>query len=829
MNDLAAPPLERTAARVRVRGLVQGVGFRPFVYRLATELALDGCVRNDGEGVEIDVAGSRAAIDALVERLEREAPPLARVQRIESQPLAGVSQRGFAIVASRHGRVATGITPDAAVCRDCLAELFDPADRRHRYAFSNCTHCGPRFTITRALPYDRPQTSMARFAQCPACRREYEAPLDRRFHAQPNACPDCGPRLWLAGAGGEPIDCDDPIAAAAARLARGEIVAVKGLGGFHLACDARNAHAVARLRRRKHRDEKPFAIMAANAASLAAVAEVDAQSAALLASLATPIVLLPKTPACDEQLAGVAPGLAEIGAMLPATPLHWLLFHEAAGRPAGIDWTAQPQPLLLVMTSANPGGEPLVIDNAEAAARLGGLADAFVMHDREIVVRCDDSVLRPSSVERPASSVAGEANDAPPLAARVSTFDVGRSALAARRSTLDPRRLTLDPVFIRRARGYTPAPIELPRAGPPVLAVGGYLKSTACLTRDDGRGAQAFLSQHIGDLDNAASCEALEAAVVHLQTVLELAPQAVAHDLHPDFFSTRLALRLAAELGVPAIGVQHHHAHIAAICAEHGVTAPVLGLALDGVGHGEDDGFATGNIWGGELLRVDAGGYARLGHLRPLPLPGGDRAAREPWRMAAAALYLLGRGGELGARFAAQPAAPIVADLLARRLHSPLTTSAGRWFDAAAGLLGLRDVMAYEGQAAMLLEAAARAHGAVPADRSLYRIDGAMLDLLPLASRLADERDAGRGAALFHATLAAALADWVRQAAADTGLATVALGGGVFLNRILSQQLAQRLADCGLTVLQARQAPVNDGGLALGQSWAAMQRLEQGT
>jgi hydrogenase maturation protein HypF len=816
MNDLAAPPLERTAARVRVRGLVQGVGFRPFVYRLATELALDGCVRNDGEGVEIDVAGCRAAIDALVERLEREAPPLARVQRIESQPLAGVSQRGFAIVASRHGRVATGITPDAAVCRDCLAEVFDPADRRHRYAFINCTHCGPRFTITRALPYDRPQTSMARFAQCPACRREYEAPLDRRFHAQPNACPDCGPRLWLAGAGGEPIDCDDPIAAAVARLARGEIVAVKGLGGFHLACDARNAAAVARLRRRKHRDEKPFAIMAANAASLAAVAEVDAQSAALLASLATPIVLLPKAPACDEQLAGVAPGLAEIGAMLPATPLHWLLFHEAAGRPAGIDWTAQPQPLLLVMTSANPGGEPLVIDNAEAAARLGGLADAFVMHDREIVVRCDDSVVR---IQDSGFGIRG-------FGIRDSGFRIQGAGAAV---APNPESRIPNPVFIRRARGYTPAPIELPRAGPPVLAVGGYLKNAACLTRNDGRGAQAFLSQHIGDLDNAASCEALEAAVVHLQTVLELAPQAVAHDLHPDFFSTRLALRLAAELGVPAIGVQHHHAHIAAICAEHGVTAPVLGLALDGVGHGEDDGFTTGNIWGGELLRVDAGGYARLGHLRPLPLPGGDRAAREPWRMAAAALHLLGRGGELGARFAAQPAAPIVADLLARRLHSPLTTSAGRWFDAAAGLLGLRDVMAYEGQAAMLLEAAARAHGAVSADRALYRIDGAMLDLLPLAGRLADERDAGRGAALFHATLAAALADWVRQAAADTGLATVALGGGVFLNRILSQQLVQRLTACGLTVLQARQAPVNDGGLALGQAWAAMQRLEQGT
>jgi hydrogenase maturation protein HypF len=806
MNELAAPALERAAARVRVRGLVQGVGFRPFVYRLATELALDGCVRNDGEGVEIDVTGSRAAIDALIERLRRDAPPLARVMQIEAQPLVGFPAPGFAIVESQHGVVTTGITPDAATCRDCLAELFDPADRRHRYAFINCTHCGPRFTITRALPYDRPQTSMARFAQCSACQREYDSVSDRRFHAQPNACPVCGPQLWLTAADGTRIDCDDVIAAAMARIGSGEIVALKGLGGFHLVCDARNAAAVARLRERKHRDEKPFAIMAANAASLAEVAAVDADAAALLASVATPIVLLPKRAAGDAQLAGIAPGLAEIGAMLPTTPLHWLLFHEAAGRPAGLEWTARPQSLLLVMTSANPGGEPLVIDNDEAVARLGaaaGLADAFVMHDRDIVVRCDDSVVRRSSVRRPASSVESAAPDA--------------------------RRSTLDPVFVRRARGYTPAPIALPRGGPSVLALGAYLKNAACLTRSDGRGAQAFLSQHIGDLDNAASCEALEGAVAHLQGVLELAPNAIAHDLHPDFFSTRLALRLAADLGVPAIGVQHHHAHIAAICAEHGVDAPVLGLALDGVGHGEDDELATGTVWGGELLRVDGAGCVRLGHLRPLALPGGDRAAREPWRMAAAALHALGRGGEIAARFATQPGAPMVAEMLARNLRSPLTTSAGRWFDAAAGLLGLRAVMAYEGQAAMLLEAAACAHGPVPVDPALVRIDGAMLDLLPLAARLADEPDPGRGAALFHATAAAALAEWVQQAAARTHLTTVALGGGVFLNRILSRAVAEQLAARGLTVLQACQAPVNDGGLALGQAWVAMQRLEQGT
>jgi hydrogenase maturation protein HypF len=779
------------AIRIRVRGLVQGVGYRPFVYRLAHELALDGSVRNDGEGVEIDAAGPRSALDALLARLRSDAPPLARVCRVESAHLTALPAPGFRIEHSVHGAVTTGITPDAAVCTDCLAELFDPADRRHRYPFINCTHCGPRFTITGALPYDRPNTSMARFAQCPACQRQYDDPLDRRFHAQPNACPVCGPRLWLTAADGTRIDCDDVIAATVDRIARGDIVAIKGLGGFQLVCDARNAHAVARLRARKHRDEKPFAVMAANVASILPVAQVSEADAALLALPAAPIVLLPKRARCDEALAGIAPGLGELGVMLPTAPLHWLLFHEAAGRPAGRAWTAQAQPLLLVMTSANPGGEPLVIANDEAVARLGaaaGLADAFVMHDRDILVRCDDSVVRSAP-----SAACGPV-----------------------------------PMFVRRARGYTPAPIGLPASGPSVLALGGFLKNTACLTR----GAEALLSQHIGDLDNAASCEALDGAVAHLHTVLELQPVAVAHDLHPDFFSTQLAQRLAAQLGVPAIGVQHHHAHIAAVCAEHGVTAPVLGLALDGVGHGNDDRFATGRVWGGELLRVDAGDCVRIGHLQPLALPGGDRAAREPWRMAAAVLHALGRHDDIARRFAAQPAAGTVAQMLARDLRTPRTTSAGRWFDAAAGLLGLRAVMAYEGQAAMLLEAAAAAHGEVAVDDALLSAMSASddrLDLLPLAARLADEPDAGRGAALFHAALADALAHWTARAARRHALDTVCLGGGVFLNRLLTQRLDARLRAQGLRVLTAVQAPVNDGGIALGQAWAAMQRLMQGT
>ncbi|MBK9244228.1 MAG: carbamoyltransferase HypF [Burkholderiales bacterium] len=774
---------ERNRQALRVRGRVQGVGFRPFVYRLATDLGLDGWVRNDGEGVLIALAGDEGQLARFGARLAAEAPVLARVDSVEPLPTERLSiAAGFRIEASGAGPVTTGITPDAATCSACLEELFDPVDRRWRYPFTNCTHCGPRFTITAGLPYDRPMTSMARFALCPACRREYEDPRDRRFHAQPNACPLCGPRLSLADASGNELAVDDVIAEALARIAAGGIVAIKGLGGFHLVCDARNGEAVARLRARKHRDEKPFAVMVANADSARSFARVDAAAAALLAAVERPIVLLPKGEDCDGALPGVAPGLAEIGLMLPYTPIQYLLFHEAAGRPRGTDWLGQPQPLALVMTSANPGGEPLVIGNDEAVARLGAIADAFVLHDRDILVRCDDSVVRP----RPASAN-GSAG-------------AGRS-----------------PGFVRRARGYTPAPIELAHRAPAVLATGAYLKNAACLTR----GSQAFLSPHIGDLDNAASRMALEEAVVHLQRVLAIRPEAIAHDLHPDFFSTVLARRLADELGVPAIGVQHHHAHIAALAAEHRVETPLLGVALDGVGLGEHD-----EAWGGELLRLDGARFTRLGHLRELPLPGGDRAAREPWRMAAAVLHLCGWGEEIGSRFASQPAAPAVAEMLARDLNCPRTSSAGRWFDAAAGLLGVSQVMNYEGQAAMQLEALAARHRGAVLEGGLWRLDGGVLDLLPLLQQLADERDAAAGAALFHATLAAALAEWIALAARRQQLTTVALGGGCLLNRLLTAQLGALLRARGLAVLTAEQAPPNDGGIALGQAWVAQRQLQ---
>ncbi len=756
MTLAARAPVRR---RIRVRGAVQGVGFRPYVYRLAQELELAGWVRNDAEGVEIELQGEALAVERLLARLEREAPPFARIRAVETVDVeADACARAFAIRASRAGAVRTTVTPDVAVCAACLEELFEPRDRRYRYAFINCTHCGPRYTITRALPYDRPQTSMAAFRQCPACLAEYENPADRRFHAQPNACPICGPRLAFTDKYGIPVK-KDPVATALARLCTGEIVAIKGLGGYHLACDARNAAAVARLRARKQREEKPFAVMVANCASLDGLASVSVQEKLLLASPERPVVLLEST----AELAGVAPGVASLGAMLPYTPLQYLLFHEAAGRPAGIAWLSEPQPLALVMTSANPCGEPIVRGDAEAYARLGQIADAFLSHDREIVARCDDSVLRAGA-------------------------------------------------FVRRARGYTPQAIELPAEGPSVLALGGYLKNTVCVTR----GREAFLSPHVGDLDNAATCRALVETVARLCELLAIEPELVAHDLHPDFYSTRLAETFV----LPAIGVQHHHAHIAAICAEHGVTGPVLGLALDGVGLGTD-----GNMWGGELLRVEGARWERLGHLAPLAAPGGERAAREPWRMAAAALHALGRGAEIAARFPARNGEGVRA-LLERGTACPPTTSAGRWFDAAAGLLGVREVASFEGQAAMLLEGLAWRHGPIEPLREGFIVRDMILDLLPLIVHITDMRDQGRAAALFHATLAEALAQWVKAAADKEGIAGVALGGGCFQNRILSDRLISRLASFGLQPLQARLAPPNDGGLALGQAWVAMQARE---
>jgi len=780
------------AARIRVRGQVQGVGFRPFVYRLASELGLNGWVLNDADGVKIEVQGSEAALDELLCRLRSEAPDLARVDEVNAVPVEAVAQRdGFAILESRPGHAHTAITPDAATCPDCLNDILDPDNRRYRYPFTNCTHCGPRYTITRRLPYDRPNTSMAKFVLCPACQHEYDDPLDRRFHAQPNACAECGPGLTLLEADGSPAEVVDPIASSVGLLRAGQILAIKGLGGFHLMCDARNAEAVARLRRRKQREEKPFAVMLAGVASIASFAACSNAERQLLEARERPVVLLQKLAGCDGALPDVAPGMAELGVLLPYVPLHTLLFHEAAGRPDGTEWLAAPQELALVCTSANPGGEPLVTGDDEAIQRLFGIADAFLMHDRDIVVGCDDSVMRVNQEWEMGNGKCGE-----PIAS-------GPSPITHRPSLS----------FIRRARGYTPRAIKLAQAGPAVLACGGWFKNTICLARGD----EAFVSQHIGDLDNAATCRSLEATVQHLMGVLEIEPEIVAHDFHPDFFSSRFAAEIARQRGIPAIAVQHHHAHVAAVMAEHGLTGPVLGLALDGVGLGAD-----GGAWGGELLRVDGARCERLGHLQELALPGGDRAAREPWRMAASALQALGRNDEIERRFSL-PASAAVSQMLERNLNCPPTSSCGRLFDAAAGLLGASMVSAFEGQAAMLLEGLAQVHGAVAPMVDGYTVESGDLSLLPLFAALCETRDADYGAALFHATLAGALAGWVAAEMEKAGLTDVVFGGGCFLNRLLSRDLATRLEGLGAKVYRARQVPSNDGGLSLGQVWVALQ------
>ncbi len=801
--------------QIRVTGIVQGVGFRPFVWRLAQQLGLTGWVRNDAQGVEILAQGGQSALSEMLVRLRTDAPPLARVDSVQAQDLVAEPFAAFSIIASQSGQAATAIGPDVAVCDECLAELFDPSSRRHRHAFITCTHCGPRFTVTRALPYDRPQTSMAAFPLCPACSSEYTAPADRRFHAETTCCPQCGPRLNLSDAQGQTLT-GDPITQTLRLLQSGGIVAIKGLGGFHLACDARKADAVARLRFRKNREAKPFAVMLANVASVAPYAEIrhceppvpgqiphtdlepdpvtasearqsmqsgshglpryarEDQLRTLLESRERPIVLLRTQAGCDAALPGVAPGLQRLGVMLPTTPIHFLLFHEAAGRPAGTAWLDQPQALVLVMTSANPGGEPIVRDTAEAHARLAGIADALLDHDRDIVARCDDSVLQVA---------AGSAQ------------------------------------FIRRSRGVAPAAMALPQAGASVLAFGSHLKNTVCVTR----GPDAFLSPHIGSLDNAASCQFQDETVQRLCDLLDVKPKLVAHDLHPDDYSTRAAVAYAQRHDLPTLAVQHHHAHIAAVCAEHGWQGPLLGLALDGVGLGSD-----GTAWGGELLRVDGAHFARLGHLRPLPMPGADRAAREPWRMAAAVLHALGRNAEIVPR-CQDPAASTVAAMLARQFNCPRTSSMGRVFDAAAGLLGLSHTLAYEAQAAMLLEQAAtqhiQVHGWPDPMPNGYLISASaaisQLDLLPVLDALIDARDVGHAAAVFHATLAAALTDWVLQAVNTTGLTTLAWGGGCFLNALLTSQLRQNLQGQGITLLAPQRSAPGDGSIALGQAWVA--------
>ncbi|GGI26153.1 MULTISPECIES: carbamoyltransferase HypF [Bradyrhizobium] len=730
--------------RLHVRGAVQGVGFRPYVYGLATRYRLGGFVANDPNGVLIEVEGERAS--DFVAALPLEKPPLARIDEISVQPIGAAATEEFSIRTSEQGRVSTRIVADAATCRECLSELFDPASRFHRYPFINCTHCGPRYTIAERLPYDRPATAMKRFAMCAACAADYADPGSRRFHTEAIACPRCGPRL------------SHGIAEIAAAVAGGKIVAIKGLGGYQLICDAHNDAAVRQLRLRKQRDQKPFAVMVGTLEAVAEFAEADAVELALLESRPRPIVLLTSR---GRLVQSIAPELARIGIMLPVAPLHHLIFDalNAAHAPVGESWA-------IVATSANLSGEPLLIDNREAEQRLAGIADLIVTHDRDIVTRADDSL---------AAVVAGR------------------------------------PQFIRRARGYVPEPVRLARSVAPLLAVGGALKSTVAVTR----GNEAFVSQHIGDLDTAEGIRFFEETVDHLLSTLDVEPVALIHDLHPNMASTRFA----EARGTRLIAVQHHHAHAASVMAEHGIAGPVLALVLDGFGYGSD-----GGNWGGELLACEGARFRRLGHLAPLKMPGGDRVAREPWRMAASVLHALRRGDAIASRFAAQPQAARLSALL-EQPGMPTTTSAGRLFDAAAGLLGVCTVQTYEGEAAMKLEARVREPRVVSGG---WVIENGVLSLLPLLDRLVvDAPDPTDGAGLFHGTFAAACVDWISQAARETGLETVALSGGCFLNARLSTGISRGCIAAGLTPLLPRQLPPNDGGLSLGQAWiAGLQLLE---
>ncbi len=775
-----------SSERIRVRGLVQGVGFRPTVWRIANDLGLHGDVRNDGDGVLIRVSGASASLDEFCARLRAEGPPRGRIDVLErSRDAVPAADVGFEIVASDAGEVHTGVVADAATCAACHAEIIDPDDRRYRYPFTNCTHCGPRLSIVRGIPYDRANTSMAVFPMCPACAAEYADPADRRFHAQPNACPVCGPRVWLEDGRGRAIDHtgEDAIAAASRLLAEGRILAVKGIGGFHLACDAGDERAVAELRARKRRYRKPFALMARDLDVVRRYCTVDTAGAQLLTGSAAPVVLLPADGA--EQAAGeVAPGQTTLGFMLPYSPVHQLLL---------ADWERP-----LVMTSGNLSEEPQCIDNHDAGQRLHDLADAWLLHDREIVNRVDDSVVR---------------------------------IMHAR------------PRLLRRARGYAPAPIPLPTGfadAPPVLALGGELKNTICLLKD----GHAILSQHLGDLEDARTADEFERTVGLYLELFQHRPQALAVDLHPDYRSTRYGEALAASDGLPLLGVQHHFAHIASVLADNGRpldTDPVLGVALDGLGYGTD-----GTIWGGEFLLADYRGFGRLAHLKPTPLPGGTRAILEPWRNTYAHLvthvgwqaFVDGHGDLELADWLQQQPLGVLAGMLERGLNAPPSSSCGRLFDAVAAALDVsREVVSYEGQAAIELEALAV--GIDTADMAYaFGIDRSgelpQLDPAPMwRALLADLRaatDRRLIAARFHAGLADAVAGLAATLAAEQGVDSVALSGGVMQNKTLFEGLCVRLEGAGLEVLTQQQVPANDGGLSLGQAVvAAAQQLEGAT
>lgn len=752
--------------QIEVSGIVQGVGFRPFVFRLAKNRGLTGTIRNTSAGVTIEVQGAPQAVDQFVTCLPVEAPPLARITSITALEVPTKDETEFRIVSSEAGAARTLISPDIAICSDCLRELFDPADRRYRYPFINCTNCGPRFTIVRDIPYDRASTSMAVFPMCARCRAEYDDPLNRRFHAQPNACPDCGPHVELWDNSGSNIADGDPVGKAVEALRGGQVVAVKGLGGFHLAADALNPAAVKLLRERKRRVEKPFAIMVPDVATACRLCEVNDAARKVLESVQRPIALLPRNPSCEVS-DEVSPRNRDLGIFLPYTPLHYLLLDQ--GKFAA-----------LVMTSGNLSEEPIAIDNQEALQRLHGLADFFLVHNRDILLRCDDSVVRPTN--------------------------------------MGIRHL-------RRSRGFVPVPVFLKDEQPSILAVGGELKNTICLTK----GKHAFLSQHIGDLENTEGYKFFAEAIDHLKNILEIEPETVAYDLHPDYFSTRWALQ---QEGMHLVGVQHHHAHIASCMAENHLEGQVIGIALDGTGYGTD-----GKIWGGEVLLAGYESFERRAHLEYVSLPGGAAAIREPWRMAVS--YL---AHHFGREFLEFPI-PFVRQLdnrktetllrmIEQNINSPLTSSCGRLFDAIAALVGVRQRVNYEAQAAIELEMAMAASSGdrsypltitpqgdtwIIGTRSMFE---ALLDDLEKDVPVADM------SRRFHNGLIQVFAEVAEEMRDGTGLNRVCLSGGTFNNAYLCDGLESRLSSAGFEVFTQNEVPAGDGGLSLGQAIVAARRIK---
>ena len=763
-------PIRRKAV---VRGVVQGVGFRPFVYRVAHEEGLAGFIGNDTDGVAIEVEGPLEGVEAFLARLRAETPPLARIDSIAVGELAPTDEIGFRIVASEVlGRVSTGIPADAATCADCLRELLDPADRRYCYPFLNCTNCGPRYTITRRIPYDRPQTSMAQFNMCAACQAEYDDPGDRRFHAQPNACWDCGPQVWLVSRDGAAIESEDAVRDCVDRLAAGEILAIKGIGGFHLSVDATNEAAVIRLRERKRRYGKPLAVMVRDVEAARKVCELTAEEEALLQTTARPIVLARKREG-NGIAEAVAPGIPWLGMFLPYAPLQHMLF-------------ASSQVRALVMTSANLSEEPIAIENDEALARLNEIADTFLMHDREILQRCDDSV---------AAMVDGA------------------------------------PQLIRRARGFVPLGVELPLDAPPLLAVGGHLKNVLALAR----GRFVYQSQHLGDLENLKGLEFFKESLDHLMRTFEIEPQTVVHDLHPGYLSTNWAKEWARERGLELIGVQHHHAHVAGCMAEHGLTGAAIGISLDGTGYGTD-----GRIWGGEVLICHLESFERFAHLEYVPMPGGDAAVREPWRMALGALRAAGI--DVGSRDAMEMLGAqekevrVLLQMMERGIIAPLTSSCGRLFDAVAAVVLGRRRVDYEAQAAIELEGVAVDE---PDDEPGYEMKldcgdwTARMPAVISASALWREllKDLQNGvctariSARFHMGVASGFVEAAVLARAASGLEQVVLSGGCMHNRRLARLLRAKLVAEGFEVFQHAQVSPGDGGLSYGQAVVAAATL----